>query len=202
MNQTFTPQFEQHCDAALVWIARFRGEATEQDDRDFALWLAADNGHRQAMDLMPELRDDPGSMRYLPLAGPQRVAPAQRQQSCRHWLAALHRVFYSVPMNTCRLHAAVGSARATPWTPHGSWHGNVVKLSLMRSQLPNSLTNWPAIPAPVSLWAAVKWPRSPYRVCSASTTQTPSFKPSNAALACASPQASTTPALCSRSRSG
>ncbi len=71
MNQTLSEQFERDCDAALSWIARFRAEdASEEDHRAFALWLAADAGHRQAMDLMLELWDDLGSVRHLPFDEP------------------------------------------------------------------------------------------------------------------------------------
>tara|TARA_S200002703_G_scaffold20589_1_gene16903 strand:+ start:1422 stop:2411 length:990 start_codon:yes stop_codon:yes gene_type:complete len=107
MNQTFTEEFEQHCDAALAWIARFRGEANDQDHRDFALWLAADAGHRQAMDLMLELWDDLGSVRHLPLeAEPPATAPARAQTTRRQWLtgavalaAGLAMAFVLLPLN-------------------------------------------------------------------------------------------------------
>ncbi|QIB65492.1 FecR family protein [Kineobactrum salinum] len=86
MNQTFSEQFERDCDTALSWIARFRAEdASEQDHRAFALWLAADAGHRQAMDLMLELWDDLGSVRHLPFDEPQ---PAPVNRSRRRWLGA------------------------------------------------------------------------------------------------------------------
>jgi len=85
MNQTFTRQFEQDCDAASSWIARFRSEdASEQDHRDFALWLAADASHRQAMDLMLELWDDLGSVRHLPFEEP---LPSAGGSTRRQWLA-------------------------------------------------------------------------------------------------------------------
>mgnify|MGYP003645280153 FL=1 len=85
MNQTFTRQFEQDCDAATSWIARFRSDdISEQDHRDFALWLAADASHRQAMDLMLELWDDLGSVRPLPFEEP---LPATGNGSRRQWLA-------------------------------------------------------------------------------------------------------------------
>jgi transmembrane sensor len=85
MNHTFTRQFEQDCDAASSWIARFRSEdASEQDHRDFALWLAADASHRQAMDLMLELWDDLGSVRHLPFEEP---LPAAGGNTRRQWLA-------------------------------------------------------------------------------------------------------------------
>lgn len=85
MNHTFTRQFEQDCDAAAGWIARFRGDdVSEQDHRDFALWLAADASHRQAMDLMLELWDDLGSVRHLPFEEP---LPAAGHGTRRQWLA-------------------------------------------------------------------------------------------------------------------
>ncbi|PLW83538.1 hypothetical protein CWI75_04070 [Kineobactrum sediminis] len=87
MNQTFPPQFERDCDTALGWITRFRAEdASEDDHRAFALWLAADAGHREAMDLMLELWDDLGSVRHLPFEEPLREAPANRSR--RGWLGA------------------------------------------------------------------------------------------------------------------
>ncbi len=85
MNETFTRQFERDCDAAMGWIARFRGDdAGEEDHREFALWLAADASHRQAMDLMLELWDDLGSVRHLPFEEPLSAAP---RSSRRQWLA-------------------------------------------------------------------------------------------------------------------
>lgn len=85
MNQTFTRQFEQDCDAATSWIARFRSDdASEQDHRDFALWLAASASHRQAMDLMLELWDDLGSVRHLPFEEP---LPAAGGSTRRQWFA-------------------------------------------------------------------------------------------------------------------
>lgn len=85
MNQTFTQQFERDCDAATGWIARFRSDAvSEQDHRDFALWLAADASHRQAMDLMLELWDDLGSVRHLPFDEPLAAASGSTR---RQWLA-------------------------------------------------------------------------------------------------------------------
>jgi transmembrane sensor len=88
MSQTFTQEFERHCDTALAWIARFRGEATDQDHREFALWLAADAGHRQAMDLMLELWDDLGSVRHLPLDAEQpEPIPLRSGPTRRQWLA-------------------------------------------------------------------------------------------------------------------
>lgn len=105
MNQTFSPQFERDCDTALGWIARFRADdASEEDHRAFALWLAADTGHREAMDLMLELWDDLGSVRHLPFDEPLPEAPtADRRQ---RWLAAaalaasLTIAAFIVPMTT------------------------------------------------------------------------------------------------------
>ncbi|MBM68852.1 MAG: hypothetical protein CME43_05195 [Haliea sp.] len=88
MSQTLTQEFERHCDTALAWIARFRGEATDQDHREFALWLAADAGHRQAMDLMLELWDDLGSVQHLPLEVEQPEPTALHSgPTRRQWLA-------------------------------------------------------------------------------------------------------------------
>lgn len=85
MNQNFTRQFEQDCDAATAWIARFRSDdVSEQDHREFALWLAADASHRKAMDLMLELWDDLGSVRHLPFEQP---LPAANRSTRRQWLA-------------------------------------------------------------------------------------------------------------------
>lgn len=86
MKQTLSQQFERDCDAALGWIARFRADdASEEDHRAFALWLAANAGHRQAMDLMLELWDDLGSVQHLPFEEP-RQDPAH--SSRRRWLGA------------------------------------------------------------------------------------------------------------------
>lgn len=78
-------QFDQYCDDALAWIARFRsGSAGEEDHRAFALWLAADDQHRRALDLMLDLWDDLGSVRHLPFDEPieEPANPARRR-----WLA-------------------------------------------------------------------------------------------------------------------
>jgi transmembrane sensor len=78
-------QFDQDCDDALAWIARFRsGSAGEDDHRAFALWLAADDQHRKALDLMLDLWDDLGSVQHLPFDEPIEE-PAK--PSRRRWLA-------------------------------------------------------------------------------------------------------------------
>ncbi|GAB3282982.1 FecR family protein [Parahaliea aestuarii] len=60
-------KFEQDCDAALGWIARFRsGQVSEGDRQDFALWLADDADHGRAMDAMQNLWDDLGCLQHLP----------------------------------------------------------------------------------------------------------------------------------------
>jgi len=47
---------ESDRDTALSWIARFRsGIATDEDRQEFALWLAQDSSHRQAMDSMLDM---------------------------------------------------------------------------------------------------------------------------------------------------
>ncbi|WP_116368376.1 FecR family protein [Parahaliea mediterranea] len=79
-------KFEQDCDAALGWIARFRsGHVSEGDRQDFALWLASDADHGRAMDAMQNLWDDLGCLAHLPdidaINAPQ--APARRR-----WLGA------------------------------------------------------------------------------------------------------------------
>ena len=65
MNNTFN-QFDQDCDDALGWIARFASGAASENDRNaFALWLATDE-HRAAMDQMLELWDDTAVLKVLP----------------------------------------------------------------------------------------------------------------------------------------
>lgn len=75
-------QFDRSCDDALGWIARFRGNsACDDDHRAFALWLAADDQHRKALDLMLDLWEDLGSVRHLPFDEPieEPANPARRR---------------------------------------------------------------------------------------------------------------------------
>lgn len=55
------------CDAALGWVARLRADtASEQDRQAFALWLAEDPCHREAMDRMLDLWEELGVVAVLP----------------------------------------------------------------------------------------------------------------------------------------
>lgn len=91
-----TTQLDQSCDDALAWITRFRGDdAGEEEHRAFALWLAADVKHRQAMDLMLELWDDLGIVRHLPFEEPIEE-PAN--PSRRRWLGGAAALAASVVM--------------------------------------------------------------------------------------------------------
>jgi len=74
-------------DTALSWISRFRsGAATDSDRQEFALWLAQDPGHRQAMDAMLDMWDDLASVRQLYSDVPQNK-PALAANSSR-WFGA------------------------------------------------------------------------------------------------------------------
>ncbi|TXS90691.1 FecR family protein [Parahaliea maris] len=76
-------KFEQDCDAALSWIARFRSGQVEEGDRQaFALWLSEDPAHGRAMDSMQELWDDLGSLQHMP-EFPQAESPSRRR-----WIGA------------------------------------------------------------------------------------------------------------------
>ena len=80
------------CDAALGWIARLRSDAASDEDRQaFALWLAEDPGHRQAMDQMLDLWDDLGVVRLIPDLNPaaQDVTAAANSPRYWPWAAAL-----------------------------------------------------------------------------------------------------------------
>jgi transmembrane sensor len=67
VNHKHSDSFESDCEAALGWIARLRSDtASDEDRQSFALWLAEDAGHGQAMDSMLDLWDDLGAVRHLP----------------------------------------------------------------------------------------------------------------------------------------
>ena len=68
-------------DQAAVWLVRLRSDtATEQDQQQFALWLAANPQHAVAMDNMLELWDDLAVTRYMP-AEPEHANTATRQKA-------------------------------------------------------------------------------------------------------------------------
>ncbi len=73
---------ESNHDAALGWIARFRSEAaTDQDRQLFALWLAQDPSHKQAMDNMLDLWADLASVRQLYRDTPEFAPPSAANHS-------------------------------------------------------------------------------------------------------------------------
>ena len=83
MNQSRIENYNEHCDKALGWIARFRSDQATASDREaFALWLAKDPGHKRAMDEMLELWDDLGVVSALPFPDAA-VRPAANQS--RWW---------------------------------------------------------------------------------------------------------------------
>ena len=64
-------------DRALAWVARLRSDqVSERDHQAFALWLAANPAHAEAMDSMLELWDDLGAVSQIPLTElqPQRLS--------------------------------------------------------------------------------------------------------------------------------
>ena len=66
MSQGGKDQFERASDQALAWIARLNSESVRDEDRQaFALWLAADPLHREAMDGMLDLWDDLGCLQEM-----------------------------------------------------------------------------------------------------------------------------------------
>lgn len=68
MGQSGTNTFEQDCETALGWIARLRSDAVATEDyQAFALWLAEDSSHQQAMDAMLALWSDLACVQYLPV---------------------------------------------------------------------------------------------------------------------------------------
>ena len=83
MNQSRIENYNEHCDKALGWIARFRSDQATASDREaFALWLAQDPGHKRAMDEMLELWDDLAVVSALPFPD-SAVRPAANQS--RWW---------------------------------------------------------------------------------------------------------------------
>ncbi len=86
MNQGCIDNYNEHCDRALGWIARFRSEDASASDREaFALWLAEDIAHKRAMDDMLELWDDLGVVSALPF--PASATQAAANQS-RWWVGS------------------------------------------------------------------------------------------------------------------
>ena len=86
MNRSDTDSYDEHCDAALGWIARFRSEQAATADREaFALWLAEDAAHKRAMDEMLELWDDLGVVSALPFP-PTVTRPAANRS--RRWFGS------------------------------------------------------------------------------------------------------------------
>ncbi|MBT4522395.1 MAG: FecR family protein [Halieaceae bacterium] len=84
MDQSTPGKFDTDCDEALGWIARLRaGSASDLDRQGFALWLAEDASHKQAMDAMLEMWDDLASVRYLPVTAIHSRPAANRDK----WLA-------------------------------------------------------------------------------------------------------------------
>ena len=83
MDQSRIENYDEHCDKALGWIARFRSEQATASDREaFALWLAKDPGHQRAMDAMLELWGDLGVVSELPFPD-SAIQPAANQS--RWW---------------------------------------------------------------------------------------------------------------------
>jgi transmembrane sensor len=72
-------------DRACQWIARLQADdASEADRQEFALWLAANPAHRQAMDAMLGLWEDLEILKHRPvMVGPRMADPVPR----RRWLA-------------------------------------------------------------------------------------------------------------------
>jgi transmembrane sensor len=114
-------QFEQDCDAALGWIARFRsGSVSDADRQAFALWLHESPAHRRAMDRMQDLWDDLGALQHLPEPALEQLAAPAR----RHWLGAAVALAASVvlalfllpqlqaPVSTEQYQTALGERRS------------------------------------------------------------------------------------------
>ena len=78
-------------DQACAWIARLRADTvSEEDHQAFALWLAANPAHREAMDAMLELWDDLGVLRHYspaPEHVDERGFDRDNVASRRRWLA-------------------------------------------------------------------------------------------------------------------
>ena len=75
-------------DTALGWIARFRsGSASDEDRAAFALWLAQDKNHKQAMDSMLDMWQDLASVQQMYSDAPEGT-PRKAANQSRHWLRA------------------------------------------------------------------------------------------------------------------
>jgi len=75
-------------DTALGWIARFRsGSASDEDRAAFALWLAQDKSHKQAMDSMLDMWQDLASVQQMYSDAPEST-PGEAANQSRHWLRA------------------------------------------------------------------------------------------------------------------
>ncbi|MBE9539585.1 MAG: FecR family protein [Proteobacteria bacterium] len=71
-------------DTAASWIARFRsGSASDEDRAAFALWLAQDKAHKQAMDSMLDMWQDLASVKQM-----HSDMPGEAANQSRHWLRA------------------------------------------------------------------------------------------------------------------
>ena len=74
-------------DQAASWIARLRSDtASEEDQQQFALWLAANPEHAHAMDNMLDLWDDLAVTRHLDQTTPE-IMPLENPRR-RSWLGA------------------------------------------------------------------------------------------------------------------
>ena len=86
MNKGCIESYEEHCDRALGWIARFRSEDASANDREaFALWLAENPSHQRAMDDMLEMWDDLSVVSALPF--PETLIQTAANQS-RWWVGS------------------------------------------------------------------------------------------------------------------
>jgi transmembrane sensor len=87
-------------DQAASWIARLRSDtASEEDQQQFALWLAANPEHAHAMDCMLDLWDDLAVTRHLDQTAPETIALENPRR--RSWLGA------GVAVAACALFALV-----------------------------------------------------------------------------------------------
>ena len=74
-------------DQAASWVARLRSDSvTEEDQQQFALWLAANPEHAHAMDSMLDLWDDLAVTRHLDQTAPETISPENPPR--RRWLGA------------------------------------------------------------------------------------------------------------------